>query len=168
MKRWGGIFIVLLTVVCGRAFADVEGGKFGIGFVIGEPVAISAKYFVSAEKAFDFGLSIHEDQFWQVYGDYHYVFPGLFGRSAKFVEQLNPYMGFGALLVMPQRSDHDQAQYFDKRDQKYAIGARIPVGIEWIWDRAPLGVGIELVPGVIVAPSTEAILQGGLTIRYYF
>jgi hypothetical protein len=166
MIRLLSLILVSLSILNSAAYA--EGSKFGLGFVIGDPVSITAKFIQNPETAYDLQFSISSREYVLFYGDFLFQFPALFGRSVKFVENLTPYVGFGPLVALPSKSDHAQGQYFDRRDDKYALGARIPVGVEWIWDRAPLGVGVELVPGVIVAPATTGILQGGISLRYYF
>jgi|FLYM01.1.fsa_nt_gi hypothetical protein len=151
----------------GQAFAQEE-GKVGVGFVLGDPTALSFKYFMANDRAFDIQGSINGNDYFLVWSDYLFHYPRYFGTSHRFLELLSPYVGIGVIGALASKSDHDRGSYFDKRDDDFALGARVPFGIEWFWDKAPIAVGLEIVPGIIVAPATRGLLQGGLTLRFYF
>ncbi|MGK5089796.1 hypothetical protein WDW86_19775 [Bdellovibrionota bacterium FG-2] len=53
-------------------------------------------------------------------------------------------------------------------DSSLGIEARFPLGIEWILPSIPLGLAIEIVPGLSVRPKTAVALHGGFAVRYYF
>lgn len=154
-----------LLLLASPAFAADK--TFGVGFVLGDPTALSGKYNISATHAVDAQIAFSSD-YLLIYGDYHWRFPGIFNSDQKFVQQLTPYMGAGPALVFASKNDHARGNYFDKRDDRFALGARLPFGIEWMWDRVPLGIGLEIAPGIVVVPATTAFLHGGVTFRYYF
>ena len=158
-------FILSLLLTVAPSFAAEH--KVGVGFVLGDPNALSAKYEFSGLHAVDAQISFSND-YVLLYGDYHWRFPGIFQSDQKFVQQLTPYMGAGPVLVFASKGDHGKGNYFDKHDDRMALGARLPFGIEWRWDKVPLGVGLEIAPGVVVVPATTAFLHGGVTFRYYF
>lgn len=145
-----------------------ETGNLGLGFVLGDPTALSTRYNLSSQRAFDAQVAFTSHNFLLVYGDYLLQFHGLLGRNHKFLEQLTPYMGAGLVGAFATRKDHDKDGYFDQRDDSLALAVRIPFGLEWRWDRVPFGIGAELAPGIVVIPSTEGFLQAGITLRYYF
>lgn len=161
-------FALALVLFCSafRALADEK--RFGIGFILGDPTAVSAKWYRSNERALDLQVSLNSSNYVLVYGDYLYHFTGILGQGDRFTERLSTYMGFGPLLAVGTKDDHPKGNYFDKRQDDYAFGVRIPFGVEWIWEKAPLGIGVELAPGVMIAPATKGLFQGGLTLRYYF
>lgn len=163
MKVWK-LLVAALMLFSSSAFA----GKFGLGFILGEPVALSGKYSVDTDVAYDLQLSFSNHDYIVVYGDRLFQFPNLIPKSNDFFERLNPYVGVGPLLVFENKADHAEGQYFEKRGDKLAVGARIPFGIEWVWERVPLGIGLELTPGIVVLPATTGVLMGGLTFRFYF
>lgn len=148
-----------------NAFADES--KFGVGFIVGDPTAVSVKWFRTEERAIDAALSIVHNDYVIVWGDTLYHYPAALGKQ-KLIARISPYFGFGAIAAIASKSDHPKGNFFDKRKDKAAVGVRIPFGVEWIWDKVPLGIGVELVPGIIVAPATMGALQGGLSLRYYF
>jgi len=48
------------------------------------------------------------------------------------------------------------------------VGVRIPVGINYIFAKAPLDIFLEIVPMLELVPRTEFNLNGGIGIRYFF
>lgn len=141
--------------------------RFGLGFIVGEPTAITGKYWVEQNLAFDMGLSFFVGSHLLVYGDYLWHSPGLFGRSNRFVSQLNPYMGIGAGFYI--WSDRERPPgWRDERGTGVGLYARVPFGIEWSPGYPPLGVYLEIVPAVAVVPGIDVSFDGGLGIRYYF
>ena len=142
--------------------------NLGLGFILGNPTALSVKWLSSEESALDFQASLSEKDYLVLWGDYLFQYPGFFGNANKFARRLTPYVGVGPLIALGTKNDHDKGDFFDERDDDFALGLRVPFGMEWFWDRVPLAVGLELAPGVIVAPATRGIVQGGLSFRFYF
>ena len=144
-------------------------GPFGLGVVIGEPTGLSAKLWLDQKHAIDFGLSFSFDDYFLIFSDYLFHFPGAFGRSSAFVTELTPYIGIGGVLAFAndRRRDRDR-HFFGRERDTLGLGVRVPLGIEWIPSKAPLGVFVELVPGIAIAPATDAFFEGGIGIRYYF
>lgn len=158
-------FSLIVLLFSAQAFAGEP--SLGLGFIIGDPTALSVKYYRSEESAFDAGLSIVHNDYVIFWGDHLYHYPAALGRQ-KLIARISPYFGFGVIAAIASKSDHPKGNFFDKRKDRAAVGVRIPVGVEFIWDKVPIGIGLELVPGVIVAPATMGALQGGLSLRYYF
>jgi hypothetical protein len=141
---------------------------FGLGIVIGEPTGLSAKYRMSSRDALDFGLAYSYNDFVYLFSDYLYHFPGAF-RSAHspFLSQVTPYIGIGGILLISTNDGRNDRRYFTENGS-VGLGMRLPVGLEWKPDSPPLGVFVELVPGIGIIPSTFGFLEGGIGIRYYF
>jgi hypothetical protein len=140
----------------------------GMGLVFGEPTGFSFKYLLPENRAIDGGLAFSLRSFFMIWSDYLFHFPGAFGASSDFVSQLKPYVGGGAVLFFSTKSGRtDRALYTDSGNS-VAFGLRVPFGIEWMVPRAPVGIYVELVPGVGIIPSTFAFLQGGVGGRFYF
>ncbi len=161
-----------LTNSASAAPSAARSHQFGAGFVLGNPSALSLKYWVTHREAYDVQLSFFGDDEVLFYGDYVLHFHGLFGARDRFVNQLFPYVGVGPVFAFATDHDHDHyhshGKYFDDHDDKFAFAVRVPFGIEWLADELPLGVGIELAPGMVVMPKTSGILMAGLSLRYYF
>lgn len=150
-----------------KAAVSEPSGKFGVGLILGEPTGVTVKYDMNNVSAIDGGLSFRFDRYIMAYGDYHFKFDGAFGRDVNFFNQLTPYIGVGAVILVSNDSDY---HYFDDkwRDDDFALGIRVPVGIEWRTPRVPLGVFAEIVPGIAIVPGTDGFVQGGIGVRYFF
>jgi hypothetical protein len=142
---------------------------FGLGVVIGEPTGLSAKYWLTSKHAIDFGLAYSFNSFVEVFADYLFHFPGVFGASSQFTTQLTPYIGIGGIFFgstngVNSRNNH----YFTSDGSTAGLGLRLPLGIEWSPMDPPIGVFVELVPGLGIIPSTFGFLEAGIGVRYYF
>lgn len=148
--------------------AAAKDKDLGVGFVLGDPTALSVRHDLNRQNAVDAQLGFFSRHYLLLYGDYLFLFHDAFGRQNKFIAQLTPYVGVGGLFALGTNSDHDKGNYFHDRDDRLAIGVRVPVGVEWRWDKVPLGVGLEIAPGIAVIPGTTGFINAGLSLRYYF
>ncbi len=161
--------LLATTVNVAAKTAPSSAGTFGAGVVIGEPTGLSAKAWTSSTTAFDFGLAFSFDDYMLLFSDHLWHFPGAFGKSSAFVSQLYPYLGIGGVIAFTtDRYSRKERPFFKHRDRSIGLGVRIPAGIEWMTPKAPIGIFVELVPGISVVPATSGFIEGGIGARYYF
>lgn len=160
--------LILLTALLTTTtlFAKPGNTGFGAGVIIGDPTALSGKYFMG-ETAFDFGLSTGHHEL-LIYGDYLRHFKGKFGNQNAFVSALTPYVGVGPVFAFADGDKDHNKHFIEDDDDDFTFGGRIPLGVEWIYNELPIGVSLEIAPGVKIIPETDAFVQGGLAVRYYF
>lgn len=144
--------------------------EFGAGIVLGEPTGLSAKLWLDSETAADFGLAFSLSDYFLIFSDYLFHFRGTFGNSHPFFAELATYVGIGGVLAV---ADHDHRdgkdhKFYGHDDSSIGIGARVPVGVEWLPPKYRLGVFLEIVPGLAVVPGTDFFVDAGLGARYYF
>lgn len=156
--------LIILTFFTVHTFA-APATKFGIGALLGDPTALSVKSFLNQTTAVDGGVGYGKHEV-ILFGDYLRHFPGRLGRQNGFIAALSPYVGVGPVFAFGTK-DKSHSMIEDDEDT-FAFGGRIPFGIEWMSQEIPLGVSLELVPGLVVIPETNALFQGGLALRYYF
>ena len=48
------------------------------------------------------------------------------------------------------------------------IGVRVPLGLDYMFNNAPVDIFVELVPILRLAPSTDFDFAGGIGARYWF
>ena len=117
-----------------RAGRKFEANKtFGLGLMIGAPAGLSGKWFYGRSTAFDFGIGVfryyrnrdgvhlHVDHLWH---------PVSLAHNATF--ELPLYVGIGARVI-----DFDDSN-------GTAIGVRVPIGIAFDFNTAPLDIFFEL------------------------
>ena len=159
------LFIILALMVSFSASAKNKG--FGLGVILGDPTGLSGKYFLGGNDAIDGGLAYGHHEL-ILFGDYLRHFPGKFGRQNAFVANLTPYVGIGPAFAFGDGNDKHNHRFIHDDDDDFAFGGRIPLGAEWMAPDMPLGVSLEIVPGMVLIPETDAFVQGGLAVRYYF
>jgi len=135
--------------------------QFGLGVVFGEPTGITGKLWLDPKQAVDAGISFSFSDYVSLYGDYLYHF--------EFRNEFKPYVGVGGQLFFASdgRGSLKEKGYFSD-SSSVALGVRIPLGIEWLPAKVPVGVFLELVPEITMFPNTNGFLQGGIGARYYF
>jgi hypothetical protein len=178
IRRWLLGFSFLVLCVENQAFgAQAHSAQttsvadpFGLGLVVGDPIAVTAKYWLNSRHAIDFGVDFFESNYLLLYGDYLFHFPGGFGHGTRFASELSPYIGVGAAIASFSGDYYRTGKYYwhANNPASFGLGARFPFGVEWLPSRARVGVFFELVPGLALVPGADLFLQFGLGARYYF
>jgi hypothetical protein len=146
-------------------------GKFGLGLELGAPFGLNGKYFLSDDRALNFGIGAVYDSYYydnrhglHLYMDYLFH-PFVITNNPTF--QLPFYVGIGGRLW-----DFD-----DRRDRiddtGFALGVRVPVGIAFDFNKVPLDVFIQLtfVADVFFQYAGDRFgphFEGSVGIRYWF
>ncbi len=145
--------ILLICLIAAWETSNAQGRGFGAGVIIGEPTGLSGKAWISGETAIVGGaawsLRGPNDQF-QLHLDHLWHFHDAIRSS----EQFSPYLGFGGRLIA--------------EDDGGRFGVRVPLGLVWLPDNAPLDVFFEIVPVLDLAPSTNLEGNWGLGARFFF
>jgi hypothetical protein len=147
MKK--SFIIVLLGLVTLSASAQDSG--MGAGAIIGEPTGLSGKTWLSSNDAVDAGVAWSMSHGWfHLRADY---LRHVFNLIPVEKGQLPLYFGGGARIGF---------------GPDVSLGARVPVGLDYLFDGTPLDVFIELVPGLQIIPDTQFEMGGGIGVRYWF
>lgn len=135
--------------------ADSPGSeRLGIGLILGEPTGLSAKHYFTDIFALDGAvgwsfhhetdLHLHADALWHT----HDLFSTSEGRGSL-------YYGVGGRVKFRHR-DEDR------------VGVRVPVGVSFKFDRAPVDLFVEVAPVLDFAPSTRGSFTAGIGARFWF
>jgi len=140
-------FAILFSV---GVFAQDSG--LGLGVVFGEPTGLSGKMWTSERTAVDAAVA------WSFVGTgWLYVNTDFLIHNFDLIDvsqgALPVYFGVGAYLGL---------------SSDLAFGARIPVGLAYLFDGAPVEIFAELVPGLALLPEIRFYMGGGIGVRYYF
>ena len=149
---------LILSFSSASAGAKTPPRRFGVGVVLGEPSGITAKYWLSGSHALDFGLAYSTGNSVLLYSDYLWHFFEVIKEEGSFFRQLSLYAGVGGFFGLTDA----------KAGSKARLGLRIPLGAEWRPKNPPLGVFVEIAPGIRLAPDTSASIHGGIGVRYFF
>lgn len=125
---------------------------FGAGIILGEPTGISAKYWTSSTGAFDGAVAwsfVNEGAF-HIHLDY---LLHNFDLISVPEGRLPFYYGIGGRI---------------KASKDARIGARVPLGLAYIFNNAPVDIFLEVVPLLDLAPKTAFRINAAIGARYYF
>lgn len=138
---------------------------FGFGLIIGEPIGLTAKYYLSESTALDFALGeydrFREDDDLGVHIDFLWH-PVVIGTADPFVIPL--YIGLGGRIV----GDDDDGL---RDDDDIDLGIRAPLGVALDFNRVPIDVFFELaiVIDLIDDDDDDSVdLDAAFGVRYYF
>lgn len=145
---------LLLTILA--LFASVnlsaQDSGFGAGVLFGQPTGISVKLWTSETTALDGGLA------WSFYnGGFIHVHADFLMHKFNVIDvssgRLPLYFGIGARLGL---------------GNQLHLGARVPIGLDYLFDEAPVDIFLEIAPGLDLTPATQFALDGGIGVRYFF
>jgi hypothetical protein len=129
-----------------------QGSGFGLGAVFGEPTGLSAKVWTSENTAVDGAVA------WSFIGTgWLHLHADFLVHNYDLIDvsegKLPLYFGLGAFINLAS---------------ELGLGIRIPIGLSYQFDGAPLEIFAEIAPGLSLLPSTDFYFGGGIGVRYYF
>ena len=150
MKRAILVLLVLLGV-SGSLFAQQSfGDRLGIGVIVGEPTGLSLKLWTGDRGALDAAVA------WSFTGNAFYIHMDylmhVLPSAPRAPGSLSVYLGLGGTLLV---------------GGGVQVGLRMPIGINYLFARFPIGIFAELAPGVLLMPSTAFRLGGGVGVHFY-
>ncbi len=161
MKR---IILVLCGLSASAALAATPvraAGDFGLGFVLGDPSGITAKYFLNRDHAVAAGIGDAAGSGFYLNVDYlmhfHEIIP---------VREMALYLGGGGAFHHYHRDRN--GRIWDDEEEENRIEARMPFGLNYVFKPIPIEVFFELVPALEIIPDVDFRLRAGLGARYYF
>ena len=162
--------IILLTalLLLATATASFAGDHrtFGLGFVLGEPTGISAKYFLADPHALDFDLAFSFLDEYLLFGtDYLYHFNDVLPNAS--VVLMRPYIGGGGVVAFDFDTNNDKGIGHDHNND-FGLEARFTAGLSWLFTTVPLETFIDISPGIWLIPETNADFSGVIGLRYFF
>lgn len=150
------------------ATGSAQSSGFGLGFMLGDPTGLSAKLWLSdGERALDFGLA------WGVYGRYVHLHSDYLFHNTSLISvskgQMALYYGPGIRVRSWSGGRYwYRGKWEDYDGSRVGIGARFPVGLDYMFEGAPVDIFMELVPSLDLTPSTAFDLDAALGARYWF
>ena len=152
MVRLVVILTLLVTLFfCTTTVAQDRG--FGLGIIVGEPTGLSFKKWSGDTTAIGGAIawSFGKKNELHLHGDYLVHNFDVFQVEK---EKLALYHGIGGRIKIIK--------------DKSRVGVRIPLGINYIFEKASLDIFLEFVPLLDLVPSTNFELNGAIGIRYFF
>ncbi len=123
--------------------------KYAAGFHIGVPtglnfsMALDGKAKLHTMLAYD----LVNDRL-QVSADWRGIY------FSRFKDLVDPFIGVGATFLVSKNMAY--------------LGARVPIGIEYVFPMHPLSAFLELVPTIMIFPKTLVVPQFAVGIQFRF
>ena len=144
------VIIITLLSICSIGLSAQDSG-LGAGVIFGEPTGISLKSWMSSKTAIDAAIA------WSALDDFLYVHADFLIHNFDIIDvsdgQLPLYFGLGAKVGF---------------GNDVVFGARIPIGLDYMFGSAPLDIFVEIVPGLTLVPGIDFDIDAGIGIRYWF
>jgi hypothetical protein len=147
------VIVIFLLVV---PFISAEDGPFGAGIVVGSDSGISLAWRLSANNTIQgsVGWNFSDSDSMSLTADYLFHFDDILTFDTITIPV---YIGGGVRTTLPFSDDSG-----------FTLGARIPVGIRWLFEEYPVEAFLEISPGLKLIPKTAAAIGFGLGARWYF
>lgn len=160
MKKLSAILVLLAA---GAVPALAQTGGFGLGIIAGEPTGVCFKSWLSGSTALEGGAA------WTFKGDGGvFLFADYVLHAFDIVDDTDADLdglmftyGLGGKLHFRDNEGPDD-------DEEIVIGLRIPLGLCYPFEGAPVDMFVQLAPVMDVVPETELGLNGGIGARLYF
>jgi hypothetical protein len=151
LKRLIIVLFLFITFYVSNS-TSAQDKNIGLGIIVGEPTGVSFKYWTSSTTAFDAALawSFIDGGAFHIHADYIFHNFTLFRISGA---KLPFYYGIGGRI---------------KTANKSQLGVRVPLGIAYMFNTAPVDIFLEVVPILDLAPQTDFRINAAIGARYFF
>lgn len=145
-------FAIIIFILLFSSAVHTQNKGVGVGIIAGEPTGLSFKYWLSDKTALDAALawSFIDGGAFQIHADY--IIHNFFLVSVP-EGKLPFYYGIGARL---------------KTSSESTLGVRVPLGLAYLFQNAPIDIFFEIVPILDVLPKTDFNLNAAIGGRYFF
>ena len=138
-----------------------KSGELGLGLKWGDLTGLTAKYWNTETRAWDFTLAF-DNGATAFAVDHLWHFRSAFSGFAH-ADSLVPFLGFG--VIGASGSD---SRYFNRRTSDFELAARAPGGLEFLPRSVSLGIFVEAALGFGFTPTNYSFVTADLGARYYF
>ncbi len=167
MKK--SLFLSLIAVMAtlGCHAQGPRGNAFGFGIVLGEPLGLTAKYWVSRENALQahIGASYFGSPRLQV--DYLWHLDVFKSQVVKLLAGPGMGIGFGHGGSGFWYKDRGRKYWYYDEGRDFGLAMRVITGLNIIPKNTPIEIFVELGPNIGIAPSFGVGLDAGIGIRFY-
>ena len=156
------LFVGAILLVWSAAANGQTYGKFGAGFIAGDPTGVSMKYRYSHENAVEGAVGFLPDNAVRV--NMSYLWHTHPFSNDRFGMDFGPGVAFG-----PGRTE-ESSRYTGplNRGEQIGFGLRGIAEMNYAIPKAPLDLFVQGAPLLIVSPNTMTGLDIGFGMRAYF
>lgn len=166
------LLLILTLLPSHEATAQGPMGRtFGIGFSVGEPTAVSARFWLSKANSWDLAIGSSAVGNPHVHADYLWHFNDAFNsRIFTIYAGVGGILGFGdkdnGIFIRVKKGKDKERWYYDDKEG-VAIAAKGVFGLNVIPRNTPLDIFLEINPVLGISPGFGFDIQPALGIRFY-
>lgn len=152
--------VLLAVLLPSEAMAQLDG--FGVGIIAGDPTGLCVKNWLSQKSALEVSAA------WSFEGDGGFFLSGDYVLHAFDIAD-DPDSGLSGLMFtygLGGRLYFRDGNGDDDGDT--VLGLRVPLGLCYPFEGAPVDMFVQLAPVMDIIPETELGLNGGIGARLYF
>lgn len=147
-----------------RFATSSSGNSFGIGVGFSGATGLSMYMETNRANFVQATVGVAPYDSFAISGDYAFGYHNAISSEPS----ITPFWGIGAVLYHDGRDYWDRFSPDEDRTETDYVGARVPLGINFVMPKAPIQVAVELAPTMILTPDTYSYLQVGASVRYLF
>jgi hypothetical protein len=135
---------------------------WGLGLMLGEPIGLTAKYWLGGANAIDLGVGGGPG--FRIHADYDWGLAQVLEKKTDLT--LDLYLGVGGAVAF---ASGFCGYYGDRFCQDRVFGGvRVPFGLDFRLRRAPFNFGLELAPGMWFGSYVTGLFDVFLFGRFLF
>ncbi len=162
MKKLIVISLVLLVSFGLQLTVNAETGRFGVGFIIGDPTGLTFKYKLNNINSLQLIAGWKDDkdnEDFHLIGDYTFTYRNLIQPHGNLTFPV--HIGGGVHIFNDEKKDKN-----GEDDSEFKLGPRFVAGIGVEIQR--FEIFVEVGVGLFIVPSTDGDITGGLGARFFF
>ena len=141
------VVLIFAAIIAPATLSSQPRTGLGVGVMLGEPTGLSAIMWLGGGNAIDVVAA------WAFLGGGSLYLHADYQFHAAIDRPLTYYAGLGGFVQFAEDPE---------------FGARLPLGITYLFQQAPLDIFVEIAPGMALMPATRFRLNGGIGFRFYF
>lgn len=164
------LFVFSLLVAGNESQAQgPKGRSFGFGFSLGEPTAVTLRFWESRMNSWDAAIGVSHLGNPHIHADYLWHFPDAFNSRV-----VSLYAGVGAVVGFGERGKYIwnrgkkwDDDYWWLEDGDLLIAAKGAFGLDIIPKNSAVEIFLELNPVLGIVPGFGFDFQGAIGVRFY-
>ncbi len=133
-----------------------EPQRWAVGFTLGSPTGLSFKRYLGGSNAFDIDLGFAYGPGLRLGVDYLWELAQLAPRSQSV--NIDFYIGAGPFVGALSGPCGNFGSHQSCGNGDVYLGARMPIGLEAVFRRVPVSLGLEVAPALAFAPGSAGFL----------
>lgn len=154
--------VALIALLVWGAQGTMAQGRFGFGFVAGQPTGLAWRARIDNSHAVAGSVGFLPGDNVRFSADFHWQTP--FRGNSDFYAYYGPgvFVGYGERRVYLLRDGR-----YEVIDDGGAVGVRMALGVAYTIPRSPVDLFFEVAPAVILTSPTGGLVDFGLGVRVY-